>query len=188
MAILVVKATRSDKVFTHQCDVLQLSVRVLKLQQKNNKNQLSKQSIQKTVNPIMIFLPDSRENCFSFPFATPSPSPLLPLRYVPPTNSFYPPVIQMNRKGRYFRFTKAYIFLKGFPVPCFHVEILLLVAVLLSSPKRIDTSHVYSMFILMENLGRNVSLLSLLIRTSHLEDLGFKTRHRQLANRILCYS
>lgn len=53
---------------------------------------------------------------FSSPFAS-SSSP-----EICASHSFFPLVKLMNsREGRYFRFTKAYIFLKGFPLLCFDV-------------------------------------------------------------------
>lgn len=60
--------------------------------------------------------------------------------------------VDNRREGNYFKFAKAYVFLKGFLFLCFAVRWVLL----LSSPKKMDTLNVGRMFILMENLGRNV--------------------------------
>lgn len=69
-----------------------------------------KQSIQSWISPW-----HQRPLCLLSLFSPPSPPPLL--RSIPP--SFFLPVMLMNRREeRYFRFTKAYIFLKGFPLLC----------------------------------------------------------------------
>lgn len=136
MATSVVKATRSDEVFTHQFDVQQSSVMVLKLEGKNNKNQLSKQSIPSSQSNHE-FLPDTSEYCFSF--LSPPPPPFL-LISVPPTNSVFPPVMWINSgKGRYFNFTNT------FPKKVFLSFVLMLdnFFLLLSIPKRIDTLNLW---------------------------------------------
>lgn len=74
-----------------------------------------------TVNPIMNFSLTPVSVASAFPFF-----PLLLLfswfLSLPQTVSFFPPVMSMNsRERRYFRFTNAYIFLKGFSLLCFDV-------------------------------------------------------------------